>query len=121
MSNAKAQKPLPLVPEFKMIECRQLANSSTSFSQKGCDFETIIPDGVELKNGESLSVASCFLDTISNDSGLIQLENNDPTDPTNCIISASFMYYMADIPTTNEARYRGDHDEKTCKRRWCRG
>ena len=101
---------IELLPEFKMIECRQQSNSSTSFIQRGCDFETIIPDGVELKNGESISVASCFLDTVTNDSGLIELENNDPDDANNCIISASFMYYLADIPTTNEGRYRGDSD-----------
>jgi hypothetical protein len=100
-----------LLPEFKLIECRQQANASKSFVTRGCDFETILPDGLELKNGESLSVASCFLDTIANDSGLIQLPNNDPANPDNCIISASFFYYLADIPTTNEGRYRGDHDE----------
>jgi len=107
MSNNKSQKPI-IVPEYKLIECRQQGVNSLTKTIDSPDYEVILPTPIELNPNESLKVGSVFLDTIQSDQGLITLP--DTTGNGTCDISMDIGYWLADIPTTNEARYRGDFD-----------
>lgn len=107
MSNTKSQKP-DIVPEYKLIECRQQGINSLTKTQNSPDFEVILPTPIELNPNESLKVGSVFLDTIQSDQGLITLP--DTTGNGTCDISMDIGYWLSDIPTTNEGRYRGDFD-----------
>ena len=110
MNSIKEQKDIS-VPSTTIIELREQNKSSQnkldgSGTKIAGDYETVLNKTLYIEPNDQVEVASAFIDTASNSSGLIILDPDDAGGNTTTI-SLEFGYYMTNAPMSVETTKGG--------------